>query len=154
MKSLLNTLCLTVLVMVSLNARSSTCVDTSELTHLQEALVGEWANSLYPFEINRNGGEPMAGAFLYYEFNADGTYRKSLGNSEAQLDEIGKWEISADGEYLLMYTDTYEKGRKVKKTTTARIKFVMYDEMVLEHPLNVSGESFCTEKKDFYFSKV
>ena len=96
----------------------------------------------------------MPGAFLYYKFNADGTYRKSLGNSEAQLDEMGEWEISEDGKTLYMYTDAYENGRKVKKTTTAEIKFVMFEEMVLEHPLKVSKQIFCTDAKDFYFSRV
>jgi len=42
----------------------------------------------------------MAGAFLYYRFNVDGTYSKSLGNSEAQLDEVGSWEISKDIPFL------------------------------------------------------
>ena len=154
MKAFLSTLCLALLAMATLDARSTTCTDTSELTQLEEALVGEWSNSLYPFEMERNGGKPMAGAFLYYHFNADGTYRKSLGNSEAQLDEMGRWEISADGQYLHMHTDAYENGRKVKKTTTARIKFVMFEEMVLEHPLKVSNQIFCTDARDFYFSRV
>jgi hypothetical protein len=128
--------------------------DSTELTNLRRNLIGEWANSLYPFEMGRNGNRQMAGAFLYYRFNADGTYSKSLGNSEAQLDETGEWEISADGEYLLMHSDEFQGGRKVKKTTVARIKFVMFEEMVLEHSLQVSDESFCTEQKDFYFSRV
>lgn len=137
-----------------LNLEFHAHADSTELTNLRRNLIGEWANSLYPFEMNRSGNRQMAGAFLYYEFNTDGTYSKSLGNSEAQLDELGEWEISADGQYLLMHTDEYQGGRKVRKTTVARIKFVMFEEMVLEHSLQVSDESFCTEQKDFYFSRV
>ena len=125
-----------------------------EVSSIKKSIVGEWLNSLYPFEIARNGDKPMPGAFLQYQFNSDGTYSKLLGNNEAQLDEVGTWEISKDGQYLLLHTNDFENGRKVKKTCMAKIKFVMMDEMVLEHSLQVSNESFCTHLKDFYFSKI
>ncbi len=123
-------------------------ITSAERKKLSASLIGEWANTLYPFDLDRNDNRAMAGAFLYYRFNADGTYSKSLGNSEAQLEEVGRWEISNDGQYLIMHT------KKTKKTSKARIKFIMFDEMVLEHSLKVSDESFCTNLKDFYFSRM
>lgn len=128
--------------------------NTGELDRLRNGLVGEWANSLYPFEVAGADRAQMAGAFFYYQFNADGSYRKSLGDSESQIDETGRWEISADGQYLLLHTEEYEGWRKVRKTTVAQIKLVMWDEMVLALALRINDQRFCTDIKDFYFSKV
>ncbi|GJM32125.1 MAG: hypothetical protein DHS20C18_11260 [Saprospiraceae bacterium] len=111
-------------------------------------LNGQWENMVYPFEVQNDGNKmPLEGAFLRYEFRADGSYVKTLGCKSSRINSSGSWSVSNDGNHLLLYEDCDKAPLK------AKIKYIELDELVLEQAL-VSGEpQFCTGKKDFFFAK-
>lgn len=110
-------------------------------------LTGQWENMVYPFEVQTSNGLPLEGAFLRYEFRANGSYVKTLGSKTTRANDSGQWSVSNDGQYLLLYDDCSKEPLK------AKIKYIQLDELVLEQAL-VSGEpQFCTGKKDFFFNK-
>ncbi len=113
-----------------------------------DLLTGQWENMVYPFEVKTtSNGLPMEGAFLRYEFRANGSYVKTLGCKSSRINNSGRWSVSNDGQYLLLYDDCSTTPLK------AKIKYIELDELVLEQAL-VSGEpQFCTGKKDFFFNK-
>ncbi len=130
----------------------------SRIDFLKNSLYGGWTNVTYPFDIAENKGDCgttqiMKGAFLSYNFKVDGSYSKRWGNSKTTFVENGHWEISKDGNHILLHVgkELSENGRK----DIARIKMIDMDKLVLEQSLNSPDleDSFCTKKKDFVFVK-
>lgn len=148
-----------------LNAKSYSLIylpkaKREKLISIHKGLTGSWTNGSYPFDIAKNDTdcgsiEPIEGAFLKFSFNKDGSYSKEWGSSTTQFNEIGIWEISADGEYVLLKAQSEDNTHESIKTYLAKIKMVDMDMIVLEQSL-VSPDTentFCTKNKDFLFVK-
>ncbi len=118
---------------------------TEQAARMHAALTGRWENTLYPFE--QNGSSILAGAFLSYNFRADGTYVKTLSGAGKRIEENGRWEVSPDGAMIFLF----EAGDVIPETI--RIKYIEADELVLEHALKCDDPGFCTHLKSFYFNK-
>ena len=129
--------------------------ETKAAQAVYDALIGEWGNTMYPFEIitvsnsDKDLGKPVKGAFLLYNFREDGTYFKSLGGLEEKREETGYWSLSQDGSELYLHTPCGDEAQ----VQTIKIKHLQLDELVLEQSLKSDNLRFCSGLKDFYFNK-
>lgn len=123
---------------------------TTKATKAEATLVGRWENPYFTLESNTNG-QDTNGRSLRYHFREDGTYTKVLGGAEAQIEEVGSWEISSDGAQVLMRSRSICDGQPV--THTAVIKHLSPNELVLEQTMCVSGVIATAEPQEFYFNK-
>jgi|GEM_PF-3834843 len=129
-----------------------------ELSLLKTSLSGNWTSATYPFDIDGadyelGTTELMAGAFLEYKIEPDGTYQKSYGNKSIRVLETGTWELSKDGKYVLFHQIEEGSTEKMKATGVAKILHFDGDELVLENSLNSSKYDglFSTERRAFAF---
>ncbi|MEN0005890.1 MAG: hypothetical protein AAF798_17200 [Bacteroidota bacterium] len=111
---------------------------------LHNGIVGNWENTVYPFEVDEAGVIP--GAFLTYNFHQSGHYTKIVGNKDVAIKEQGQWSISANGSSIIMEANN-------GNISEATIKHLQLDELVLEHELKVNNAAFCTKEKSFFFNK-
>ena len=124
----------------------------------QRRLTGNWEHVLPEVTLAAGSGPgaqrlTLENATLRFEFHPDGTYTRILSSrvSDRRFEEVGTWEISKDGERLLLHCRDAAGNRFTQCT---RIKYLQMDELVLEQPLAVAGQRFVTqEAHDFYFNK-
>ncbi len=128
-----------------------------KLNDLRQDLVGKWENML-PQVTLRAIGNPeipnvtLKGVRVIFDFKADGRFHKSIiSKDEVTYEENGRWELSKDGKYIYLHCTDSENG---PVTQAVKIKFFDMDELVLEQPLAVVGQSYCTDNQYFYFNKI
>ncbi|MCB0642235.1 MAG: hypothetical protein KDC44_11370 [Phaeodactylibacter sp.] len=113
-------------------------------------MIGSWDCVSYPFtEVQQQKAfgttQKMPGAFLKLELEANGTYRKSIGNAEQTYVEEGYFEVSKDGQFLIFFAATAGRMEEVLNTTVAQIKYMDTGELVLEisdYPLEKTEEYY------------
>lgn len=108
----------------------------------KEGVQGKWENTTYPFDNATENGM----AYLRYQFRPNGTFERALGMGETTTSEAGEWAISQDGKRLIL---TFEQGG----ITVASLKYLEFDELVLEHTLTCEDPLFATASRDFYFNR-
>lgn len=123
---------------------------TLKAVNAEATLVGRWENPYFVLESGTNG-QDTNGRSLKYHFRENGSYTKVLGGAEAQIEENGRWEISKDGEQVLMRSASVCDGQTI--THTAVIKHLSFNELVLEQTMCVSGVIVTSEPQEFYFNK-
>ncbi|MFN7118319.1 MAG: hypothetical protein ACK4TA_16075 [Saprospiraceae bacterium] len=123
---------------------------TAKAAKAEATLVGRWENPYFVLESGTNG-QDSNGRSLKYHFREDGTYTRILGGAETQIEEAGNWEISTDGTQLLMRSRSVCDGKMV--VTTANIKHLSMDELVLEQTMCVAGVMVASNPQEFYFNK-
>ena len=131
---------------------------SSKIDFMRKSMFGNWSNASYPFDISEEETDCgtfqlIEGAFLEYYFKNDGTYTKKWGSSKLEFTEKGKWEISADGKYLVFRAQSEDKSHESERTYLAKIKMLDMDKVVLAQALQSPGfdDLFCTKHKDFLF---
>lgn len=129
----------------------------AKLNDIHEDLVGKWENILPQVKL-KDAGNPeipattLEGVKVLFNFQADGQFRKSIiSNDEVTFEETGQWEVSKDGMYI--YLHCYNESGQLA-TQAVKIKHLDLDELVLEQPLAIIGQSYCTDNKYFYFQKL
>ena len=115
-----------------------------KLAAIKAELAGEWGKSGISLE---NAGSVN----LRYRFDSNGTYSKLLEGSQLSISEQGNWELSKDGQFLIL-TGTGAK-RNSKNTEFIRIKFLQLDELVLEQKLEFESVGINVASTDYYFNK-
>ncbi len=123
---------------------------TAKAAKAEASLVGRWENPYFALESGVNG-QDTNGRTLKYHFREDGTYTCILGGAEAQIEETGTWEVSENGDQLLMHSRNACDNKVV--TTTANIKHLSMDELVLEQTMCVAGVMVSANPQEFYFNK-
>jgi hypothetical protein len=124
-------------------------VELPVIRKIERRLTGSWSNATYPFDISKNKNEngtrrAMKNAYLKIALQQDGTYFKKYGSEKVHLIEKGTWEISRDGQFILMKNNS--------QTSIAKIQHLDLDEMVIEWQLNHSKNTdFATGIKSFAF---
>lgn len=129
---------------------SAKTTKTTKAAKAEASLIGRWENPYFVLESGTNG-QDTNGRSLKYHFREDGTYTKVLGGAETQIEENGTWEISKDGEEVLMRSRSVCDDQAV--THTAAIKHLSFNELVLEQTMCVSGVMVTSEPQEFYFNK-
>lgn len=112
----------------------------------QRTLQGTWGNTTYPFKANLQGQPDMKGAYLQYEFEPNGHFVRRLGNQQRQVEEQGRYILSPDSQHIILQ---FENGC----TTVAALKYLQFDELVVQHILRCEDPVFSTGNKDFYFNR-
>ncbi|MDX1666243.1 MAG: hypothetical protein R3350_03395, partial [Saprospiraceae bacterium] len=81
------------------------------LSEISDALTGKWEIVLASIRLKSTGECPirdveMQKAKLHYQFEPNGQFTKALTSptSEVYLTETGSWELTEDGQYLLLHT--------------------------------------------------
>lgn len=116
-------------------------------------LQGVWENIVSAAELAEMAREENVApenaetAQLRYHFRSNGAFIRSIRHGSQYIEETGGWEISEDGESLLLHF----AGKEVEK---ASIRYIEADEMVLEQSPRMPGNSHQTESKQWFFSKV
>lgn len=121
---------------------------TAKVAKAEAILIGRWENPYFVLESN---GQDTNGRSLKYHFREDGTYSKVLGGAETQIEENGTWEISKDGEQVLMRSRSICDDQMVIHTAT--IKHLTFSELVLEQTMCVAGVTVTSEPQEFFFNK-
>lgn len=114
-------------------------------------LCGSWENMSAQVTVQTESGQTtqLEHALIRYELNPSGTYRRSLIHPREKnvlIAETGQWELSRDGNLLFFYPD------KGGPATSAQIKWLERDELVLEQPLPFAADEEGTVQ-DLYFNK-
>lgn len=132
-------------------------IENDELEALRSNLKGEWENVLSQIQLKALGNPEipnvsLEGVRVRIRFGDNGHFTKAIISQEStSFEESGKWELSKDGQYIYL-TCTNDDGASV--TQAVKIKYLKYDEMVLEQPLAIIGKSYSTSKKYFFFNKI
>ncbi len=143
---------LTLSLLLALLTQAHASADTPPFTR-RAWLQGRWQMTLQAVDLPETtraenaGPETTEMAVLEYQFLSDGTLKHSVEQGSTRLEETGRWELSADGQYLLMHFQG-------KATEKALIRYIEADEMVLEHALRIPGSHLCFESRQLFFSKV
>lgn len=131
--------------------------NTAKLMDLREDLVGKWENILPQVKL-RAAGNPeipattLEGVKVLFNFKANGQFKKSIiSNDTVTFEESGRWEVSGDGDYIYLHCQDND-GKPI--TQAVKIKHFDLDELVLEQPLAIIGQTYCTDNKYFYFQKL
>lgn len=132
--------------------RDSGNVEDEAETALQQSIkatmIGKWESTVYPFNLkNGKKNSRLEGAFLQYTFRPDGTYAISYGDVETRFEEKGTWNISANGKEIEL------KARNSKKSQTIIIKYLEFDELVLQHAYVNRIKPFSPGDKSVFFHK-
>jgi hypothetical protein len=130
---------------------------SARLNDLETGLVGKWENMLPQVKL-KDAGNPeipvtvLEGVKVVFSFQADGRFRKSIiSNGEVSFEEAGQWEVSKEGTYIYLQV-IGDNGQAI--TQAVKIKHFDLDELVLEQPLAIIGQSYCTDNQYFYFQKL
>lgn len=123
---------------------------TAEAVKAEATLVGRWENPYFVLESSTDSQDTNTRS-LKYHFRQDGTYTRTLGDVEMQIEETGTWEISDDGKQLLMRSRSQCDGTVF--TISATIKHLSMDELVLEQTMCVAGVIVTADPQEFYFNK-
>ena len=138
----------------------SPALPTASIKGIRTSIIGNWSHSSYPFDIVDNledcgTYEPMNGAYLNYTFNEDGSFSSAMGSDMVDLQEVGFWEITKNGHYLVFHLS--RDGSPEEVYTSRYVKLLHADDwaLSLEQALTTSGMGslFCTQMKTFQFYK-
>ncbi len=139
---------------------SYTYVETktaARLNDLRDGLIGKWENMLPQVKLQATGNPEiptitLEGVRVIFDFKANGRFQKSIiSKDDVSYQENGHWELSKDGKYIYLHCSDSENGPVIQ---AVKIKFFDLDELVLEQPLAVVGQSYCTDNQYFYFNKI
>lgn len=133
--------------------------NSEQTAAVKAALTGEWRNTRALLTLRSADCDPgdaleLEEASISFEFQSDGAFTKVVSSDvkSIRFEERGRWEVSKDGDHLLLHTPSAD-GTAL--TQRIRIKFLELDELVLETPLAVVGRTFASvPNKDFYFNKL
>lgn len=115
-------------------------------------MVGEWTNVT---AIETNQPEKAFGAHINYQFEADGTFTYDIGNNDFEKSKKGTWQISKDGQFLLLHVAEGDNLETIEETQVIRIAQVDDHGLMLEHVMksNEVKEYFNGTNKVFAFIK-
>ena len=116
-------------------------------------MVGEWTN-VTAFETTKNNSKAASG-YLNYRFSADGLFTCEFGDNKEKVIEKGAWEISKDGQFLLLHISAKDDIETITGTAVIRIAQVDDHGLVLEQVMKTSSvnEFFEATNKTFAFIK-
>ncbi len=103
-------------------------ISVSQTAMLRDQMVGHWQTT--PGNNNRKNGRH--GADVRMIFKADGTYALSAGPDHYHSVHQGRWDISADGEYLFLYKESGLPGGPKYILESVRIVALDYEDMVID----------------------
>ena len=130
---------------------------------LNSELAGIWNVSKYPFDVissveHCGAFEKINGAYLSYEFNADGTYTKKVGSEMVAMEEQGIWDTSLDGRFVIFYPTIDGNPENTYGSQVAMIKELSDGTLVIGQALSVPASDFdtlfCTAPKEFELEKA
>ena len=101
-----------------------------EMDFAKTSLIGNWENASYPFKERK---KKFKNAFFHYSFAEDGTYQIQFGDDKKEFRELGIWEISKDGKFVIFHKNNSSS------VYLAKIKHLDLDEMVLEQELKIQA---------------
>ncbi len=131
----------------------------ASVSKMDQYLTGAWIAETYPFDIAREMDdcgtfEPIRGAFLQYAYWDNGTFVKEWGNAGMSYRESGFWDITADGDYLLMHVNS-QNNKDIQRTDVARINQMGNGTIQIEQALTdgQQNDQYCTGVKKFSFAR-
>lgn len=123
--------------------------ETAIQRNVKASMVGTWESTEYPFAMKSNKKKGRKdGAFLQYTFLPDGTYTINYGDASAKIQESGIWSVSANGKKIQLLAEN------AKKRQTILIKYLEFDELVLQHAGVQRVKPFSPGDKSVFFHKA
>ncbi len=124
---------------------------TAKLNLTKAYMVGDWTN-VSAMEVAERTPQ-VRGAFLQYQFSTDGTFSRHYGNHTKRIVEIGSWEISNDGQFLLLHIAEGDNMESARSTQVIRVAQVDDHGLVLEQVMKTSdvNDFFGADNKTYAF---
>lgn len=135
----------------------SKAIKPTALKSIQLMVAGEWSSDHHTFESEKCKAEHKGTHFIDFNFDADGRFTRVVGNQTDSVIAKGFWEISKDGNYLMLSFSTNGTLEGVYTTQYARLRQLNGREMVIEHSLTTVGEfedSFQSADQLFTFNRA
>ena len=131
---------------------TDTCVSKTAEEDLKCVLTGEWSFTGYAFEIidnihNCEGLVTANGAYLTFQFNANGTYTKSFGSDQEDKLEVGTWTISKGTHQVVLDNGSKSEFLKLGNIEDEKI------ELALDIEATSLEKFFCPEMNILTFNK-
>lgn len=122
--------------------------ETAIQRNVKASMIGTWESTEYPFVVkNHKKKGRKEGAFLMYTFSPDGTYSISYGDASSKVQEKGIWTISSNGKKIQLLAEN------AKRRQTILIKYLEFDELVLQHAAVQRIKPFSPGDKSVFFHK-
>ncbi len=122
--------------------------ETAIQRNVKASMIGTWESTEYPFAVKNDKKRARKdGAFLLYTFSPDGTYSISYGDVSSKVQEKGTWTISANGKKIQLLAEN------AKRRQTILIKYLEFDELVLQHAAVQRVKPFSPGDKSVFFHK-
>lgn len=123
--------------------------ETAIQRNVKASMVGTWESTEYPFAVkNAKKKTRKEGAFLQYTFQPDGIYTIHYGDASEAYKEKGTWNISANGKKIQLRAD--DNGKR----QTILIKYLEFDELVLQHDTVQREKTFSPGDRSVFFHKA
>lgn len=124
-----------------------------KLDKATNSLMGDWAN-VTALEAT-NEASKTQGAFLNYNFESNGRFVHEYGNQASSVTEKGQWELSRDGQFLLLHIFECSEPNLVQGVKVIKVNHLDGHALVLEEVMKEShlNQFFDSENKVFTFIK-
>jgi len=131
----------------------TTCIGNCKDTTMS-TLIGEWAYTNFAYRIvdRVHACDSFItddDVFLKFDFDANGTYTKTFGNSSKETIETGTWDVSDDNASVVLFPNNNPTAEFIK------LGKLENEEIELELNIESAGLSdlFCTQINVLNFSK-
>ena len=117
------------------------------------SLMGDWAN-VTELEPSDEAAKTQ-GVFLNYYFESNGHFVHEYGNSESSVTEKGQWELSRDGQFLLLHVFECSEPNLAQGVKVVKVNHLDGHALVLEEVMKESqlSQFFDSKNKVFTFIK-
>ena len=119
---------------------------------MENSLLGEWTN----VTVLQTTSEPAktAGAYVNINFDTNGSFVHEYGNRATTVIEKGQWEISRDGQFLLLHI--HESNEPISSNGVKVIKINQMDDhgLVLEDVMKEGGVGHFFDTKNRVFTFI
>ena len=127
----------------------------SELENIRLRIAGHWTCSKEPFDP-RDASVKLEGAFLNYEFDLNGQFTRIMGDAKQKVEEAGFWELSNDGNFLLLKFSKTGLKSDAYTTQYIRLEKVGVNQLEIAQTLTTVGtyaSIFCSKQKKILLNK-
>ena len=128
---------------------------------LERKIVGSWASISYPFTIAEGIHgcgvmDTMPHAYIKWRFEEDGLFRMQVGSDFATSTEEGIWELSANGNYLILRFAENGDPNRIYKTAVLEVPELSFEDLSLKNTLVPDDfkDILCADGSLVHFAKA
>jgi len=131
-------------------------VNYSEIENIRLRIAGHWQCSNETFDP-KDASVKLEDTFLNYDFDLNGQFTRIMGDADQKLEESGFWQVSNDGDFLLLKFSKTDSPSDIYTTQYIRLEKVGVNKLEIEQTLTTVGafaSIYCSKQKTFLLNKV